>query len=880
MTRYNRNHNRYPWLRWIAVLFLFVIVFLLVGTGTLAGYLFSTVERSGLDRAELQQRLDSWSQTSVAHFQDGSAIGAMRSEADRKWVHLQEVSPYLIQALVATEDKDFYRHPGLSARGLARAAWDNVKNRSFASGGSTITQQLVKNAILKNREKALERKLKEMWLALKLERMMSKDQILAYYLNSLFFGKGANQHNLLGVQTAARGIFGVNASQLNLAQSAYLAGMIQRPNAFNPFEPDSLSAGQKRMRTVIRRMQKNGMIDQAAAEEALSYDLSASLVKPGKASAYRRHPFVMAAIEERAAQALMKAEGLNAQELSRQGMYRSTLEQYRKRILTGGYRIVTTLDPRLHEAVNRAATNPRLFAKPVSYTVRTDRGPKRIHNAREEVGATLLNAENGAVLAFVGGRDFKREQTNHALHSRRQPGSTIKSLLDYGPALEKGIADPATIFIDEPLKSNGQDKNKIYQNQTEEYLGPVTLREAVRRSLNIPAIKALREVGMREGFQTLRKMDFPIHRFDGEASAIGGFTRGFTVEEITAGYAMLAADGVYHPPYLIERIEDADGHTVYQHPSHKRRIFSPQTARWVTDLLQDVMKRGTGRLVGSYFPHLDIAGKTGTTQQNHDVWFMGYTPRLSLGVWVGYDWNHPLPNDKRAKRVWREIFQAAQTARPEMFPIDARFTGLPDSWEKVKLCKVSGQLASPACEVAGETVEERLPPERIPEQACTLHQTAAIVTVQGQRYLAHPTTPADLTERITGIQVSPEEEEAYRYYKGEVLPQETDPRNSTGTPLPPAAVSANPAADGIALTWSPSPSSGVAGYRIYRDGIHIASIPADQPNRYTGSPGFYSITAVDVNGLESEAVTATVNSAPPQPGEKKIKRPQKKWQWW
>ncbi|PTM59953.1 transglycosylase domain-containing protein [Desmospora activa] len=879
MKRKKRNLTRYPWLRWITVLSLFVIVFLLAGTGTVVGYLFSTVERSGLDRAELQHRLDSWNQTSFAHFRDGTSIGAMRSEADRKWVHMHEVSPYLIQALVATEDKDFYRHPGLSPRGLARAAWDNIKNHSFASGGSTITQQLVKNAILKNREKALERKLKEMWLALKLERMLSKDQILAYYLNSLFFGKGANHHNLLGVQAAARGIFGVDASKLNLAQSAYLAGMIQRPNAFNPFEPASLAAGQKRMRTVIRRMVQNGMIDQAAAEEALSYDLSTSLAKPKNSSAYRRHPFVMAAIEERAAQALMKAEGLDAQELSRQGMYRSTLEQYRKRILTGGYHIVTTLDPNLHEAINRAALNPHLYAKPVSYTVRTDRGPKRIKHAQEEVGATLINPQNGAVLAFVGGRDFKREQTNHALHSRRQPGSTIKPLLDYGTALEKGIADPATVLIDEPLESQGQDKNKIYKNQTEQYRGPVTLREALRQSLNIPAIKTLRKVGIQEGFNTLRKMDFPIHRFDGEASAIGGFTRGFTVEEMTAGYATLATDGIYHPPHLIELIEDAEGRTVYQQKPEERRIFSPQTARWMTDLLQDVMNRGTGRLVGSHFPHLDIAGKTGTTQENHDVWFIGYTPRLSLGVWVGYDWNHPLPDDKRAKRVWREVFQAAQTARPELFSAEVHFVGLPDSWEQVKLCKVSGQLASPACEQAGETVEERLPVERIPEHTCPLHQTATTVTVQGKRYLAHPTTPDDFTEEITGIQIPPDEEQTYQYYNGEVLPQETDPRLSTGTPLPPV-VSAYPDHNGITLTWSPSPSSGVAGYRIYRDGIRIASIPVDQSNRYTDSPGFYSITSVAVDGLESEAVTASIGAAPTHPRTEKMKRPQKKWQWW
>lgn len=846
-------------------------------------YLFSTAKREGLDNAELQRRLDSWSQTSHASFRDGSSIGAMRSDADRKWVEMEKVSPHLVQALIATEDKDFPRHPGLSPRGLARALWDNVKHRSFSSGGSTITQQLVKNAILKNREKALERKLKEMWLAVQLERMLTKDQILSYYLNSLFFGKGADHRNLLGVQAAARGIFGVDASQLNLAQAAYLAGMIQRPNAFNPFEPESLEAGQKRMHTVIRRMRENGMIDKAEAQAALSYDLSASLTRRGQSNAYHRHPFVMAAVEERAAQALMKAEGLDAQELSRQGMYRSTLEQYRKRILTGGYRIVTTLDPRLHQAVNQAATNPRLYAKPVNYTVQTDQGPKEVRNAQEEVGATLIDVENGAVLAFVGGRDFEHGQTNRAFQSRRQPGSTIKPLLDYGPALEKGIADPATVFIDEPLESKGNGQSKVYKNQSEQYKGPVTLREALRWSLNIPAIKALREVGVTEGFQTLKSMGFPIHAYDGEASAIGGFTRGFTVEEMTAGYAMLAADGVYHPPYLIERIEDADGHTVYQHPSQGRRIFSSQTAHWLTHLLQDVLKQGTGRIVGNHFPAMDLAGKTGTTQRNQDVWFVGYTPRLALGVWVGYDWNHPLPDDKRAKYVWREVFQAARSAKPEWFPPHARFPELPESWERVKLCKISGHLASFDCEQAGETVEERLPPERIPTEFCSLHQSAQIVTYQGKQYLAHPYTPDDLTERVSGIRVPPEEEGRFEYYNGSMLPWETDPRTGTGTPHPPR-VSARAATEGMTLTWFPS-STEMAGYRIYRDGIRVASIPAGQPFRYTGPPGFYSITAVDIYGLESEAATAPLGppAAPPETMEDSgpDKQPTKsRWKWW
>jgi penicillin-binding protein len=868
------KNKRFIWSRLFAPFLLSGLICLLVGMGTVAGYLLSAVDPVNLDRGELIRRLDGWSQTSYATFREGSSIGAMRSEADRKWVSIEKVSPHFIHALIATEDKDFLYHPGLSARGLARAAWDNMKHHSFSSGGSTITQQLVKNVILENREKALKRKAQEMWLAVKLEQMLSKEQILTYYLNSLFFGKGADQRNLLGVQAAARGIFGVDASRLNLAQSAYLAGMIQRPNAFSPFHPDSFAAGQKRMKTVIRRMRENHLISTAEAQEALAYDLSASLSQPEQTNAYHRHPFVMAAVEERAAQALMKAEGLDAQTLSKQGRYRSTLEQYRKRILTGGYRIVTTLDPILDQAVNRAATRPDLYAKPIDYIAQTDQGPKPIRKAQEEVGVTLIDPQTGAVLAFVGGRDFTQGQTNHAFQSRRQPGSIIKPLLDYGPALEKGLAHPATVFIDEPLEAEGDKHRKVYKNQSQRYKGPVTLREALRWSLNIPAIKALREVGVSEGFQVLKAMDFPIHPADGEASAIGGFTWGFTVEEMTAGYGMLAADGVYYSPYLIDQIEDADGNIIYRHQPHPRRIFSVQTARWMTDLLQDVVKRGTGRMVHRRFPSLDLAGKTGTTQRNQDVWFMGYTPRIALGVWVGYDWNHPLPDDKRAKRVWSEVFQAARAAKPEWFPSDARFPGLPASWEQVRLCRVSGQRATADCEESGEAIAERLPPDRIPADSCSLHQSARIVYYRGKRYLAHPNTPDDFTEKISGLAIPPEEKERYSYYDGPVIPEETDPRPESVTPVPPQ-VSLSPGTNRITLTWSPS--TDIAGVRIYRDGIHVASIPADQPPRYTGPPGFYSVTAVGIDGWESEALTPTppLPLPPTQPED-----PTNRWKWW
>lgn len=826
-----------------------LILFTAAATGAAAGYIASLLKEEPLrSEAQIRQQLAGWTQTSHAYFGDGSPIGAMRTDADRKWVAREEVSPALIDALIATEDHRFYEHSGISLHGILRAAWHDLKTGSIASGGSTITQQLVKNVILENREKALERKAKEIAIALRLERLLPKDEILTFYLNSLYFGKGIHHRNLLGVQAAAKGIFGVDARHLNLAQAAYLAGMIQRPTAFNPFSDEGFQAGSRRMHTVLSRMRQTGKITPEAEAQALQFDLKSSLARGEGKSAYHRHPFLMAAVEDEAAKLLMKAEGLQPAELSRQGLYHATLEQYRKRILTGGYRIDTTVDPRLYQAMNRTARNQKLYAKPVTYTVRVGGKKRIVKDAREEVGAVLLDVRTGALLAFVGGRDFEQGQVNRALGARRQPGSTIKPLLDYGPALDQRRVTPATIVVDEPL-STDDGKGKTYKNYNNRYRGPVTVREALTWSLNIPAIKLLREIGVREGFRYLEAMDFPIHPRDGEASAIGGFTRGFTVAEMTAGYAMLANHGEYRKPWLIRRITDADGHVIYQHRSQPRQILSPGAAWLTTDILRDVIRNGTGRWVGARARGHQLAGKTGTTQNGHDVWFIGYTPRIALGVWIGYDYNHPLPDDRRAKRVWSRIFRSAVHTRPRLSPKGVTFEQ-PDGLEEAEICKATGQLATEDCRAAKAVVKERLPADQIPEEICLQHGEERIVVVEGKEYVADPRTPPDLTRTQTGLRVPEQEADRYKHYQGSRLPLERDPRISLGAPTPPQ-VTAIPSSSGVKLTWRPSDDTALAGYRIYREGQRVASIRLDEPPVFTGPPGNYTVRAVDIAGLES-----------------------------
>lgn len=851
----------------VVLLLSILTLFAFATVGMMTGYFAAILKDEPVrSQEELRQQMNNWTQTSYAYFNDKSSIGAMRTDADRKWVKKEEVSPWLIDALIATEDHRFYEHHGVSPQGILRAVYQNMTRQAVTSGGSTITQQLVKNVILENREKVLERKVKELGLALRLERLFAKDEILTFYLNSLFFGKGAHNRNLLGVQAASKGIFGVDARELNLAQAAYLAGMIQRPTAFNPFREETFNSGRKRMLTVLSRMEETGKITPEARAEAARFDLKNSLTKQDAQSAYSRDPFLMSAVEERAAQVLMKVNGLDAAALSREGVYRSTLEQYRKRVLTGGYKIYTTLDSRVHRAVNKAATDKKLYGSPISYTVTIGGKKKRVNNAEEEVGVTLMDVKTGGILALVGGRDFNQGQTNHALQSRRQPGSTIKPLLDYGPALDQGEVTPGTVLVDEPLEAegNGHEK-KTYKNYNDRYRGPVTAREALKWSLNIPAIKLLRETGIQQGFSYLKQMDFPIHPMDGEASAIGGFTRGFTVEEMTAGYAMLANEGIYHKPHLIQRIEDAKGHLIYQHHPQPQAVFSPRTSYLTTNILQDVIKSGTGRWVGARAPGHHLAGKTGTTQNGHDVWFMGYTPRIALGVWVGYDLNHPLANDRRAKRVWSQVFRRAIDARPELSPKGIDFSR-PEGLEEVEICNVTGNIATRECHAAKSAVKEILPEEAVPDEVCLHHWEERVVQVNGKTYLANPDTPEDLTEKRTGIRIPEEEQERYQYYQGAQLPTERDPRSSTGQPAPPQVQSTLTEGE-LRLSWTGPSDPTLAGYRVYRNGTHVASIRLGEAPVYQGPPGHYTVRAVDVAGLESDdAVPPILPNSPEQKG--------------
>lgn len=662
--------------RLLNVLYILFVIFLtaifgMIGVG--AGIVSAMVKNEKVrSYDDFKEDLDSLFQNSYAYFksQDKNGnpirIGTFRSDGEmRKLItSVNDVSPYLVDAFIAIEDRDFYKHNGIVPRSLLRAAFQQVTNAEVTTGGSTITQQLVKNVILKDFDKDLERKSKEIILAIRLDSMFDKDDILVYYMNSVYFGKGANQQNLYGVQAAAKGIFNKEPKDLNLAQAAYIAGMVQRPNSFNPLGgEENLKRGLKRMKLVLSAMKETNKITEEEYQEALNFDIKSSLAKPEQfTDSYKNYPFIMYALEEEAAEILMKKDGLNIEELSKQGRYRSTLVEYIRKVRTSGYHVYSTIHKDMYDAINKAATNNLQFHNR-TYKGITD---------HEQLGAVIIDNKTGAVLAFVSGTNDKNNK-DHALDAVNQPGSAIKPLLVYAPAIEEGIISPNTMILDERIPR--ADGSGYYENANRRYAGPVSVRTALKFSYNIPAIKVFNRMGHETGFEYLRKLRIPPHPNDGEAAAIGGATNGYTVEKMTAAFATFGNNGIYNEPYLVEKIVDSKGNVIYEHKSTPEKVFSPQTSYQITSMLRDVVKGGTAVYIGSRLPGYDIAGKTGTTSGNRDQWFVGYTPQISLGVWAGYDYNFSMAHNSRfARQAWVNIFKAAAEAAPEYFDKSLRFT--------------------------------------------------------------------------------------------------------------------------------------------------------------------------------------------------------------
>lgn len=548
-------------------------------------------------------RLTRLAQTSRLYDREGSLVTALRGPENRTVVRLSQVPQHVRDAFIAAEDLRFYSHNGFDLVRIFGSVVANLRAQSYAQGASTISQQLVKLTHLSS-EKTLARKAEELYLSIQLEAMFEKDEILEMYLNTIYFGEGA-----YGVQAASEVYFDKDVSDLTLAEGAALAATIKAPSAYSPAA--DAEANRTRRGYILDTMLENGMIDAGQAEAARAEELTLS-GRPQRVNAHGW--FVDAALEE--AEDIL---GVTADEL-----------------LTGGYYIETTMDARLQALAESLFEDDSLF-------------PGDAADGTAVQGAlAVTDVETGGLAALIGGREYTVQRGFHrATQMRRQPGSALKPLAVYAPAIQMGYTTAS--ILQDVRRDFGGGYNP--RNAGESYHGAVTLRRALALSMNVATVQLMSEIGVSASLAFLEQAGIPLTQTDGNLSlALGSMTTGVTPAELSASYAMFGNRGVYNPPYLIERIFASDGTELYAHAASPRTVMTAQDAYLMTSLMQSVTGWGTGAKLSA--TGLAVAGKTGTVSLvgmsgNRDIWMAAYTSDWSLACWMGFDVtdaDHRLPS--------------------------------------------------------------------------------------------------------------------------------------------------------------------------------------------------------------------------------------------
>lgn len=862
-----------------------------------AGYFASLVkDEKLLSKEEMEKLIYTYEETSEMYFANEVYIGKIRSDLEREKITLDKVSPNVINAVLATEDEFFMEHNGIVPKAVIRGLLQDLTNSSQQTGGSTLTQQLVKNQILTN-EVSYERKAREILLAMRLEKFFTKDEILEVYLNIIPYGRNSSGRNIAGIETAAQGIFGVSASQLNIPQAAYIAGLPQAPFAYTPFtqngevkDKESLKLGIDRMKTVLYRMKEVGYITEEQYKEAINYDITKDFKNP-ESQPIEKYPWLTIELENRAkrilATILAEKDGIDSNRLEEE---ERLLEKYLiladRDLRSKGYRIYSTIDKDIFHAMQKVAKEFKYYGHTFTKTVTNpETGKKEIVQEPVEVGSIMIENSTGKILGFVGGRDFYIEQLNHATQAYRSNGSTMKPLLVYGPAIEYGLIGAGSPVVDVKFNYKGYKPNNFIVNEER---GIISAREALAHSQNLPALRLYYSMLDRKPATFLEKMGFSkLVQADYEniATSIGGLTYGTTVEENTNAFATFANGGKFIDSYMIEKIVDVNGKVIYEHKVEPVDVFSPETSYIVTDMLRDVMKYGTAtRAKNSLKFSSDFAAKTGTSQEFKDSWLVGYNPNISLGVWLGYDTPRSLnqysgtyyqPN-VRVNLLWSQMANAAYDAKPNLINGKKTFSR-PSSVVKASFCGISGLAPSKACKEAGYVISDWFNQKLfVPKESDDSFTETKTVEVDGKVYLALDTTPEEFVN-TQGYSLSPDFiKRIFGSLGGDpskllkasenklAATEELKPENGK-----PKQVKAT--LKGKTLTWSKSTSKDVIGYRVYkiteneRKVVHTVK----EPNLKVtlSADGDYVVVAVDITGLESNdsnKVTIQSNTPPPK----------------
>lgn len=556
-------------------------------------------------------------QTSIIYDADGEMISFIKGEKEAAYVEYEDIPAEFVTAMVSIEDKRFYQHDGIDFVALVRSAKAIVESGSLSQGGSTITMQLARNIYLDS-GKRWERKIKEMFIAAELEKLYSKNKIMEYYLNNIYFANG-----YYGIQAACNGYFSCELKELSLSQIAFLCAIPNSPSYYDPIV--NFDNTIERRDRILTNMYQDGKITESEYLDGINENIELKLSTTTTES--QRNNYIDTYVYYCATRTLMQMQGFEFQEYfasteEEQLYYEEYDEMYadcQKEIFAEGYKIYTSIEMDKQEAL-QSAVNDVLSG----YTEVKEDGAYNMQGA-----AVCIDNDTGHVVAIVGGREqnIGIYTLNRAYQSHRQPGSAIKPLIVYTPFFENGNS-PDTLVIDEEIEDGPKASY---------YYGEITVRLAVEKSLNSVAWKIYDEITPEVGLQYLKDMDFSA--IDNKdlvtATALGGFTRGTSALEMAAGYATIQNDGIYRTPTCITKIVDADENTIYVAEKTETKIYGETAARMMTNVLETAIATGTGKK--AYLPDMPCAGKTGTTNDNKDGWFVGFTRYYTTSVWVGCD---------------------------------------------------------------------------------------------------------------------------------------------------------------------------------------------------------------------------------------------------
>lgn len=571
--------------------------------------------------------LRSYAPTETTYIYDvkGKLLTSIHGEANREVVPLNKISPNLKRAVMAIEDSHFYLHNGINPNSVGRAVKANWERGSVVEGGSTLTMQLVKNIFL-SQKRMFSRKVAEAVLAIRLEQIFKKDQILEMYLNQVYWG-----HNNYGVQTAAQSYFGKKASDLNLAESAMMAGLIQAPEEYSPFINYKLA--KERQAQVLARMRELGWITEKEEIAARKQALNLGRLTSWKGSEL---PYITEAV---------------VQELN---------ERFgRDAVLKGGMRVQTTVDKKFQEMAQDVVTNAhrRLLAYGIN---------------ANQMALAAVDPRTHFVKALVGGVDYKKSQFNIALQGRRQPGSSFKPFVYY-TAFASGKFGPDSWVYDGPVSFRDGGGYYTPKNYGGSYSGGMTIREALRVSQNVPAVIVGRKVGLDKVIETCRTLGIKSPIEPVVSLPLGAI--GVTPLEMASAYATFASNGWSSDTTIIARVTDSTGNVLLDNTPTPRLVLDPWAAASLTSALQGVVNGGTGKNAQLDRP---AAGKTGTTSSERDIWFVGYVPQLAAAVWVGNDnyrsIGYGATGGVYVAPVWHDFMVRALNGVPvEYFPSPSKF---------------------------------------------------------------------------------------------------------------------------------------------------------------------------------------------------------------